>query len=73
MGHLFFITFSVTKFLSDPGIPSPIYGSNSLSQTETPFADLTDVTLVMKIPTPKAGGCAILTNADLLVTSTYFY
>ena len=46
MGHLFFITFSVTKFLSDPGIPSPIYGSNSLSQTETPFADLTDVTLV---------------------------
>ena len=51
MGHLFFLTFSVTKFLSDPGIPSPIYGSNSLSQTETPFADLTDVTLVMKIPT----------------------
>ena len=33
------------SFLSDPGVPGPIYGSSSLSLTTTPFADLTDVTL----------------------------
>jgi len=32
-------------FLSDPGVPDPIYGFKSLSLTTTPFADLTDVTL----------------------------
>ena len=36
----------INHFLSDPGIPGPIYGSGCLSQTERPFADLTDVTLV---------------------------
>ena len=33
-------------FLSDPGIPGPIYGSGSLSVCMRGFADLTDVTLV---------------------------
>ena len=33
------------KFLSDPGIPGPIYGSKCLEQTGRGFADLTDVTL----------------------------
>ena len=32
-------------FLSDPGVPGPIYGSESL-QLRHLFADLTDVTLV---------------------------
>ena len=32
-------------FLSDPGVPGPIYGLASLSLSTTPFADLTDVTL----------------------------
>ena len=36
------------RFLSDPGIPGPIYGSESLKQTnklsEPPCANLTDVT-----------------------------
>ena len=32
-------------FISDPGIPGPIYGSECLKQTPRPFADLTDVTL----------------------------
>ena len=48
--QLFF--FSVGKgstkkydFLSDPGVPGPIYGSSSLSQTKPLCADLTDVTL----------------------------
>ena len=31
-------------FLSDPGIWGPIFGSGSLSLSERPFADLTDVT-----------------------------
>ena len=35
------------KFLSDPGIPGPIYGSGlSHSLTVRRFADLTDMTLV---------------------------
>ena len=38
------ITFYGT-FLSDPGIPGPIYGSEPLKLTPRPFADLTDVTL----------------------------
>ena len=38
-----FLYFSV--FLSDPGIPGPIYGSGCLSLREV-FEDLTDVTLV---------------------------
>ena len=33
------------RFLSDPGIPGPIYGSEPLKLTPRPFADLTDVTL----------------------------
>ena len=33
-------------FLSDPGIPGPIYGSGSLLVRPRGFADLTDVTLV---------------------------
>ena len=37
--------FHKIPFLSDPGVPGPIYGFASLSQTTTPFADLTDVTL----------------------------
>ena len=32
-------------FLSDPGIPGPIYGSSCLKLSMRPFADLTDVTL----------------------------
>ena len=36
----------VQYFLSDPGIPGPIYGSSCLQLSPTPFADLTDVTLV---------------------------
>ena len=32
-------------FLSDPGVPGPIYGSSCLSLSHKPFADLTDVTL----------------------------
>ena len=35
-----------TFFLSDPGIPGPIYGSGCLKLTTRRFADLTDVTLV---------------------------
>ena len=31
-------------FLSDPGVPGPIYGSESLSLTERRFWNLTDVT-----------------------------
>ena len=34
-----------SPFLSDPGIPGPIYGSEPLKLTPRPFADLTDVTL----------------------------
>ena len=32
-------------FLSDPGLPGPIFVSGCPSVTETPFVDLTDVTL----------------------------
>ena len=38
-------TFSSFTFLSDPGVPGPIYGSSCLSQTHTPFWNFTDVTL----------------------------
>ena len=34
------------SFLSDPGIPGPIYGSGCLKLSPRRFADLTDVTLV---------------------------
>ena len=33
------------EFLSDPGIPGPIYGSGCLKLSPRCFADLTDVTL----------------------------
>ena len=33
------------EFLSDPGVPGPIYGSSCLSLTHRAFANLTDVTL----------------------------
>ena len=36
--------FCRSQFLSDPGIPGPLYGSKSLKQTDL-CADLTDVTL----------------------------
>ena len=36
---------ATTTFLSDPGVPGPIYGFASLSLSETPCANLTDVTL----------------------------
>ena len=36
---------SISVFLSDPGVPGPIYGFASLKLSTTPFADLTDVTL----------------------------
>ena len=43
------LSLRFTHFLSDPGPWGPIYGSACLSltnkQTETPFANLTDVTL----------------------------
>merc|ERR1711978_481963 len=32
-------------FLSDPGVPGPIYGSSCVSQTKATCANLTDVTL----------------------------
>ena len=35
---------TLNPFLSDPGVPGPIYGSSCLKQT-IPFANLTDVTL----------------------------
>ena len=41
-------TFVPISFLSDPGVPGPIYGSSCLSLTNSltiPCADLTDVTL----------------------------
>ena len=42
-------TFSIQSncvtFLSDPGVPGPIYGSSCLSVTEPLGANLTDVTL----------------------------
>ena len=39
----FFLYFS--SFLSDPGIPGPIYESDSLKQSERGYVNLTDVTL----------------------------
>ena len=43
----FVAQLSKVIFLSDPGIPGPIYGSGlSHSLTMRRFADLTDVTLV---------------------------
>ena len=40
-----FLHFRTFMFLSDPGVPSPIYGSGCLSLSKTPFANLIDVTL----------------------------
>ena len=40
------------NFLSDPGVPGPIYGSSCLSLTDTCFADLTDVTLAVEDTNP---------------------
>ena len=45
---MLFLSLNQTIFLSDPGIPGPIYGSKPLSLTLRPFADLTDVTLADK-------------------------
>ena len=48
------VTFHIAHFLSDPGVPGPIYGSSCLSLSHRPFADLTDVSLalwLMKLPT----------------------
>ena len=39
------IFFGTLSFLSDPGIPGPIYGSKSLKLCNRPCWDLTDVTL----------------------------
>ena len=36
---------SIFEFLSDPGVPGPIYGSSCLSLSERRFWNLTDVTL----------------------------
>ena len=43
--QLYSIINPILAFLSDPGIPGPIYGSKPLSVTPRPCADLTDVTL----------------------------
>ena len=41
----FCVCVFVYVFLSDPGIPGPIYGSKPLKLSERPFWNLTDVTL----------------------------
>ena len=46
----------VLQFLSDPGIPGPIYGSGCLKLSHLPFLNVTDVSLADEDTT------SILTN-----------
>ena len=56
------------SFLSDPGVPGPIYGSESLRLTKRPFADLTDVTLADEDTNPILTDNANRTFQDNLAT-----